>query len=422
MSDRLTLTSLGLAALTILTALLMAGLAIGVKLAIAQLLEVNAGFVIYVPAIAVAAWLRGLPAGLLTTLLTGLADALTFLPPLTILAMEIRDDQVRLAAYLFGGVTVSFLSHSLRRARDHAVRQAAERRHALEAEAEARARLDELLSGQRQAAVLREAFNSMISHELRTPITSIYAAAKLLARRDRQLDEETRLELTEDLEKEAERLYRLVEDLLILARTERGAIEIGDEPVMISHVAERVIRSEQARWPAARFERQAQAGIAAARGDETYIEQVLRNLLSNAAKYSPAGALITLAIDQPDEGPRVRVLDEGAGLDAEEAQKLFELYYRSPTTAATTAGAGIGLFVCRSLIEAMGGRIWAAPRPGGGAEFGFVLPAYEEGPEAARQPRTAARGPADVMDQAWAADSPQPGAPADRPLPEPRPD
>jgi signal transduction histidine kinase len=338
--------------------------------------------------------------------------------------MEIREDQVRLAAYVLGGASVSFLSHRLRTSRDTARYEATERRRALQAEAAARRRLDELLAAQQHSAALREAFNSIVSHELRTPITAIYGGAKLLARRDRELDAATRQELTEDLEAEAERLHRLVEDLLILARTERGTIEIGDEPVLLAHVAKRVVASEQPRWPSARFELRVEGGVPAVRGDETYAEQVLRNLLSNAAKYSPPESRIQVVVDQVPEGVRTRVLDEGAGIDADEAARLFELYYRSPVTASTAGGAGIGLFVCRSLVEAMGGWVFAAPRPGGGSEFGFVLPSYEDEEEElearaadAGLLRTVARAGPAGWDPAAAGDRSPAGSRPDAPLP-----
>lgn len=364
--------------LGILVALLLGGAAVAVKLVVLLAYGVDAGFVVYVPAIAVAAWLRGMVSGLLVTLLGGLADTYLFMEPVGMLAMIDAEDQVRQGFFLLGGATVSILSDRLRVARDQARSDATERRDLLEAEAAARRQLGELLDADRRASELREAFNSILSHELRTPITAIYAGAKLLSRRDRTLDEATRLDLAHDLELEAERLFRLVEDLLVLARTERGRIELGDEPVLLSHVAERVVRSEEPRWPSARFTCRTEGVTGAVRGDDTYIEQVLRNLLGNAAKYSPAEAEIEVVVDQVDEGVRVRVLDQGAGIQVDEANRLFELYYRSASTAKKAGGAGIGLFVCRTLIEAMDGRIWAARRDEGGSEFGILLPLYVE--------------------------------------------
>jgi K+-sensing histidine kinase KdpD len=105
---------------------------------------------------------------------------------------------------------------------------------------------------------------------------------------------------------------------------------------------------------------------------------VLRNLLSNAAKYSPVGTEVDVVVERVGDEVIVRVLDQGSGVGAEELGDLFSLFYRSPTTAATASGAGIGLFVCDRLIRAMGGRIWARRRPTGGSEFGFALRAVQD--------------------------------------------
>src|SRR4029077_20014942 len=91
-------------------------------------------------------------------------------------------------------------------------------------------------------------------------------------------------------------------------------------------------------------------------------------------KYSPDEATVAVQASAQDGTVVVRVLDEGPGIASGEVDRLFELFSRSPATAAQSAGAGIGLFACRALVEAMGGRIWALPRPEGGAEFGFSLP------------------------------------------------
>lgn len=364
-----------LVSLTVATATML--LAMVVKVALLNVTGANAGFLIYVPAVALAAWFRGFAAGLAATLIGVVAEEVLFDPPLFVLATIIPDELLRLVAYLAGGVAVSFLSHRLRSERDRARTESAERRRALEDAAAAREELARLVATERRASVLRDAFNSIISHELRTPITAIYGGAKLLARRDRALDEETRRELLDDVEAEADRLYRLVEDLLVLSRSERGMIERVGEPVAVSRIVERVVNSEQERWPSVNVAAEVTA-MGAASGDETYVEQVLRNLISNAAKYSPAGSEVRVIVDEVAEGIRVRVVDQGEGFGEAEAERLFELYYRSPQMASKIGGAGIGLFVCRALVEAMGGRIWATPRPEGGAEFGFVLDRYSD--------------------------------------------
>jgi signal transduction histidine kinase len=120
------------------------------------------------------------------------------------------------------------------------------------------------------------------------------------------------------------------------------------------------------------------AGLPLVVGEEVYVEQVMQNLLSNAAKYSPPGSEVRVVVGQQDGELVVRVLDEGMGLADESPAELFELFYRSPIATRRASGAGIGLFVCRQLIEAMGGRIWAAPREPHGAEFAFALPVLDE--------------------------------------------
>jgi K+-sensing histidine kinase KdpD len=345
----------------------------GAKYALLQLTGANAGFTIYVPAIAVAAWYRGLPGGILATLLGALVDALVFLPPLAVVLVDLRDEQLRLLAYLVGGGAVSYLTHRLRNERDRARQQADERSRALHDAAAAREELGRIVDADRRANELRDAFNSIIGHELRTPITAIYGGAKLLASRDRRLDDTARTQIIEDLAAESDRLYRLVEDLLVLAKSERGMIEQATEPLLLPHLAARVVRSEHERWPSARFALTAPKVVSPARGEETYVEQVLRNLLSNAAKYSAEGTTINVIVDEIQDGVRVRVLDSGAGINEAEAARLFDLYYRSPSTAGSVSGAGIGLYVCKVLVEAMGGRIWATARPEGGSEFGFLL-------------------------------------------------
>lgn len=235
---------------------------------------------------------------------------------------------------------------------------------------------ERLLEQEREARRLQEAFVGVMSHELRTPITTIIAGAQLLLRH-RGLSRGAR-ELAEDVGDEAERLYRLVEDLLVLSRLERGNLAPEREPVHLGHLLERVIASEEARWPTRTFRLVRPRGAEVVEGEDTYVEQVLRNLLSNAAKYSGPGATVEVVVEHGEDTVSVRVLDEGPGIAASEVGDLFTLFYRSPTTSAAASGAGIGLFVCDRLVRAMGGRIWARRRETGGSEFGFALTRYED--------------------------------------------
>lgn len=229
----------------------------------------------------------------------------------------------------------------------------------------------------RRREAVRETFIGVLAHELRTPVTTIYGGAKLLARPSSTLDEETRQGIFRDIYEEAERLHRLVEDVVALSRFGEDVGEIGREPVLLQRLLPRVVASEDGRWPGVEFQLQVALGLPTVAADPTYVEQVVRNLLSNAAKYGRTDTAVVIEAVPGHGEVLVRVLDRGPGFPVEERDRLFELFYRSPGTAARAGGAGIGLFVCARLVAAMGGRIWAAPRETGGAEFGFALPELE---------------------------------------------
>ncbi len=231
---------------------------------------------------------------------------------------------------------------------------------------------------EQRGAALRDAFIGVISHELRTPITTIYGLTKMLRQRLETLAPAVRDQALDDVEAEADRLYRLVEDLLVLSRAERGRVEIADEPLLMDKVLRHAVRAEAGRWPTRSIRLSLEPHLPLVLGEATYVEQVTRNLLSNAAKYSPAGSSVDVHAGHDQDEVVVRVLDTGIGVEPDEQAQLFELFYRSPAASRQAAGAGIGLFVCRQLVEAMGGRIWAAARSGGGSEFGFALPAHVE--------------------------------------------
>jgi signal transduction histidine kinase len=227
----------------------------------------------------------------------------------------------------------------------------------------------------RQGQALREAFLGLLSHELRTPVTTIYGGAAVLAKPGKALDPAMAGEILADIASESDRLYRLVEDLLVLARFDEG-FELGEEPALLQHLVPAVVDQERGRWPLVNFDVHVAPNLPAVSGDETSITQILRNLLSNAAKYSGGSAVVTAVVEPDPDGVAVRVRDQGPGIDPLEAEAIFDPFFRSPSTAKMAGGAGIGLYVSRRLVGAMNGRIWAAPRPGGGSEFSFVLPTY----------------------------------------------
>ena len=239
---------------------------------------------------------------------------------------------------------------------------------------------DRLLAAERRIQQIRDAFIEVLSHELRTPMTTIVVGAELLERG--HLSAERIREVAHDVREEAERMIRLIEDLLVLSRAERGSLEISDEPVLVQRVVDRVARDIQRRQPALVIDIDLADDLPPVRGEPTYVEQVLRNLVGNAAKYGPASGPIWIVGSVVDDRVEVRVLDSGPGIQDDDLGRVFELFYRSRETASRVSGAGIGLFVGRQLVELMGGHIWCQSRSVGGAEFGFSLPAEpSDGPD-----------------------------------------
>lgn len=228
----------------------------------------------------------------------------------------------------------------------------------------------------------REAFLSVLSHELRTPITTIYAGSSVLARRPALAQPASQI-LAEDISAEAARLYDLVEDLLVLARLERQVLDPLDEPVFLHRVVDSTVRMAIDRAPGAPIERIGLGHAPAVHGDSTYVDQACRNLVLSSLRFSGPGAdralEVELQADHASSEAVVVVRDRGPALGQAELDQVFEL--PDPSAVGRLAGAGIGLFVCRHLVEAMGGRTWARNRDDGlgGAEFGFGLKIDERG-------------------------------------------
>lgn len=237
------------------------------------------------------------------------------------------------------------------------------------------------ISGRKDTEALRDAFISMLSHELRTPVTTIYAGSQLLRRRGMNAPDgagASSQELLDDIALEAERLDRIVQNFLVLARVERGAQVRGHEPVLIQRLVPRVVERERGRWADRSIVADLPAGLPPVGADEASVELVVRNLVNNAAKYGGPNVRVVVAAEASQREVVVRVLDDGPGLTPEEAARAFDLFYRSTRLSRTTEGAGVGLYAVSAAIAAMGGSTWARGRPEGGAEFGFTLPVWDE--------------------------------------------
>ncbi len=227
----------------------------------------------------------------------------------------------------------------------------------------------------RLANEAKDEFLGLMSHELRTPITTLYGGAKILRSRGKFLDEEHKDSLLSDIETEAEGMHRMIEDLLVLARTGSGE-QVSTEPILANRLVDKVVRSFQLHKPGRPISVNYAPDLLPVMADNTYMEQILRNLMSNADKYSPPGVAIELDLQNHGDEVEIRVLDRGNGIDPEEAELIFTRFYRAERTARGVRGMGLGLTVCRKLVEAQGGRIWAEARAGGGTEVAFALPAF----------------------------------------------
>ncbi|MER3419453.1 MAG: hypothetical protein C4290_02545, partial [Chloroflexota bacterium] len=228
---------------------------------------------------------------------------------------------------------------------------------------------------------LKDQFINMVSHELRTPTTTIRGGALTLLRRGDRLDEETRRQLLQDVADESERLHHLVEDLLTLSRAEAG-MHIAPEPLRLHRLVNKVVLDLGARLAGCQLTVDVPHDLPLVEGDPLALEQVMRNLLENAARYSRTGARVEITATAAGHEVVVSVLDGGPGLDPEDLERVFEPFYRSQMAIhAGVPGAGLGLAVCRRLVELQGGRIWAEQRPGGGAAFRFTLPRAPEAAE-----------------------------------------
>lgn len=242
-------------------------------------------------------------------------------------------------------------------------------RNALE---DANAELQQTADALRSANEAKDEFLGLVSHELRTPLTTIRGNADLLFRRKGEMEADVQETALRDIINDGARLQRIIDNLLLLARVAKGQA-VDSEPLLVSRSVRRVVEHHREAHPSRRIELVGDGDVCPVLFSEACLEQVMENLLSNAEKYSPAGESIVVEFDRGVKNVAVRVLDRGGGID-EDGEKLFEPFYRSASARRSADGLGIGLSVCRRLVEAYDGRIWARRRPDGGSEFGFALP------------------------------------------------
>ncbi|MEO8538731.1 MAG: PAS domain S-box protein [bacterium] len=217
----------------------------------------------------------------------------------------------------------------------------------------------------------------LISHELRTPLTTVLGNARLLRRHGPTLSDADRNAVAADIESDAERLHGVIGNMLVLSRSNmQEALEA--EPLRLELLAQEVIRDFSSRHPGRTVDFRAPNGLPLAQGNSTHFRQILENLLSNAHKYSPPHSPIGVRMSRAAGAIETEVTDEGPGLSDEDQAKVFEAFFRS-SSHSTVYGIGLGLTVCRRLVELHGGCISARNRQPHGCAFTFTTPEFHEG-------------------------------------------
>ena len=227
---------------------------------------------------------------------------------------------------------------------------------------------------------LRNSLLSAVSHDLRTPLATITGSASALVEQGAELDAAARRELAQAIQEEADRLNRLVQNLLEMTRLESGGLRARKDWEPLEEVIGSALARVEKRLGDRRVDIQLAPDLPLVPLDPLLIEQVLINILDNAIKYTPAGSPIEISASAEDREVRVVVADRGPGFAPGEEALVFEKFYRGHA-AGTRSGAGLGLAIARGIVEVHGGRITAETRPGGGALFRFTLPLAADPPE-----------------------------------------
>ena len=232
------------------------------------------------------------------------------------------------------------------------------------------------LSRQKHEEELQATFISVMSHELKTPVAIIKGYAGTLRRTDMELDQPTQAEFLEGIEEEADRLARLIGDLLEVSRIQAGGLRLHPSEVDLAELAAQVVSAYAATTTAAfEFQLRFEEDLPLVFVDAERVRMVLNNLISNAIKYSPAGGTVRVGGWKEHAQVLTYVSDEGIGISADEIPRLFSRFYRIDNRLAREMqGSGLGLYLTKAIVEAHGGTIWVDSVVGKGSRFVFTLP------------------------------------------------
>ncbi|MGH2830671.1 MAG: sensor histidine kinase, partial [Actinomycetota bacterium] len=218
-------------------------------------------------------------------------------------------------------------------------------------------------------------FLAVVGHELRTPLTIIRGFASTLARRDVDLDEHAHVAAVGQIQEQSGRLGQLIEDLLYVSRIENRTPPLHLAWDDIMPAVHGVLGAFQERDPGRSFGIRNATSSVHMLYDRVKVEQVLRHLLDNAVKYSHDDSPVIVHVEDEAEAVRITVEDKGIGIFSGDIPRLFRVFGQlDPSSTRRHGGTGVGLSVCKTLVEAMGGRIWAQSMLGRGSEFSFTVP------------------------------------------------
>jgi len=222
---------------------------------------------------------------------------------------------------------------------------------------------------------IKSNFISMVSHELRTPLTAIKGFIVTLFHYDKEISEEKRHLYLGVLNEETDRLTRLITELLDISRIESGRIDIQWSTVVVPDLVQRVFETLSMKAAAVRFEKNFSVDFPEVFADSDKLEQVLINLIGNALKYSPSDSRVVVRGRRIDDEVEISIEDEGPGIPESEHEKIFDKFYRQDNEInRKSPGTGLGLPICRTLVNLHGGKIWVESQLGQGCKFKFTLP------------------------------------------------
>ncbi len=231
------------------------------------------------------------------------------------------------------------------------------------------------VSQRKKLEELKDEFIGLVSHEIRTPLTVIRGAVKTALDEQSRLSRKEMRQLLQDAAAETETLSNLIWNLLELSRAQAQRLLLNTEAVNLNAVVRRVVDRIRQQSSAHRFVTDFPEELSPVNADPIRVERILYNLLENAVKYSPQGGEIRVFAKQEADGLLVGVSDQGIGISGADRVRLFKPFERLDDRGRKQfKGAGLGLLVCRRLVEAHGGRIWLESEPGRGSTFFFTLP------------------------------------------------